>query len=157
MIINITVYFKNLMWCSSLILPGVPVVSKSYYDRVGEETFVKKPSGTGPYKVVELSTGEYVDLRAFRRVLGQETPCKKGTDLFCWGGFNKDWPNSRRGKSILIQGVPFTDVKELEKSTNFKVVKLATIHPTRSILFGTNNPKVPWYDKRVRLAMAHGN
>ena len=43
---HITVHFKqpdvvfilNLAWC--------PVVSKSYYDRVGEDTFVKKPSGS---------------------------------------------------------------------------------------------------------------
>jgi peptide/nickel transport system substrate-binding protein len=150
---NITVHFKepdvvfipNLAWC--------PVVSKSYYDKVGEDTFASKPSGAGPYKMVNYQQGEYVDLERFEEYYGKKPPVKKARIYFV-GEDSTRLAKLMAGEVDLIENVPFTDVKSLEKSTKFKLVKWATIHPTRSILFGLSNPKVPWYDKRVRLAMA---
>ena len=40
------------------------IVSKSYYDRVGEEEFLKHPVGTGPYKFVTWKPGQYIDIEA---------------------------------------------------------------------------------------------
>ena len=151
---HVTVTFKepdvlfipNLAWC--------PVISKTYYDRVGEDTFVKQPSGTGPYKVVGYRSGEYVDLERFEEYWGKKPPVKKARIDFV-GEDTTRTAKLKAGEADLVHALPFTEVKEFEKSPNFKVVKFASGHPTRSILFGANNPKVPWYDKRVRLAMAH--
>jgi peptide/nickel transport system substrate-binding protein len=150
---HITVHFKepdvvfilNLAWC--------PVVSKSYYDRVGEDTFATKPSGAGPYKMVDYRSGEYVDLERFEEYYGKKPPVKKARIYFV-GEDSTRLAKLKAGEVDLIENVPYTDVKELEKSPIFKVVKWATVHPTRSVMFGINNPKVPWHDKRVRLAMA---
>jgi peptide/nickel transport system substrate-binding protein len=150
---HITVHFKqpdvvfilNLAWC--------PIVSKSYYDRVGEDTFVKKPSGAGPYKMVDYRQGEHVDIERFEDYYGTKPPVKKARIYFV-GEDTTRISKLKAGEVDLIENVPYTDVKELEKSTDFKLVKWATIHPTRSVMFGANNPKMPWFDKRVRLAMA---
>ena len=147
-------YFKEP---DVLFIPNqtfIPIVSKSYYERVGEETFVRQPSGTGPYKVVSYRPGEYVDIERFEEYWGKKPPVKKARIYFV-GEDTTRVAKLKAGEVDLISAVPFTDVKELEKSPNFKVVKLETNHPTRSIMFGTNNPKMPWYDKRVRLAMAY--
>jgi peptide/nickel transport system substrate-binding protein len=151
---QVTVYFKepdvlfipNLAWC--------PVVSKSYFDKVGEDTFVKQPSGTGPYKVVSYRSGEYVDLERFEEYWGKKPPVKRARINFV-GEDSTRTAKLKAGEVDFVHALPFTEVKEFEKSPNFKVVKFASGHPTRSILFGANNPKVPWHDKRVRLAMAH--
>jgi peptide/nickel transport system substrate-binding protein len=139
------VFILNLAWC--------PVVSKGYYDKVGEDTFVKKPVGVGPYKMVDYRQGEYIDIERFEEYYGKKPQIKKARIYFV-GEDSTRLAKLKAGEVDLIQNVPFTDVKELEKSPTFKLVKWATIHPTRSVLFGLNNPKVPWYDKRVRLAMA---
>jgi peptide/nickel transport system substrate-binding protein len=131
-----------------------PIASKSYYERVGEDTFVKQPSGTGPYKMVLYRPGEYVDIERFEDYWGKKPPIKKARMYFV-GEDSTRLAKLKAGEADLIQGVPYTDVKDLENSANFKIVKLATIHPTRSVMFGTNNPKMPWADKRVRLAMAY--
>ncbi|MDA8124642.1 MAG: ABC transporter substrate-binding protein [Deltaproteobacteria bacterium] len=150
---RITVHFKqpdvvfilNLAWC--------PVVSKAYFDRVGENTFTTKPSGAGPYKVVEYRSGEYVDIERFEEYYGKKPQIKKARIYFV-GEDSTRLAKLKAGEVDLIQNVPFTDIKELGQSPNFRLVKWATLHPTRSILFGLNNSKVPWYKKEVRQAMA---
>jgi peptide/nickel transport system substrate-binding protein len=150
---NIHFYFKQP---DVLFIPNqtfIPIVSKSYYDRVGEETFVRQPSGTGPYKVVDYRQGEYVDLERFEEYWGKKPPIKRARIYFVLEETTRV-AKLKAGEVDLISSVPYPDVKEIEKSTHFKVVKLETLHPTRSILFGASNPKMPWSDKRVRLAMA---
>ena len=43
---------------------SLTVVSSGYYNKVGEEQFVRKPVGTGPYKFVEWKLGEHIDIMA---------------------------------------------------------------------------------------------
>jgi peptide/nickel transport system substrate-binding protein len=150
---QISVYFKqpDVLFIPNLAFAGM--VSKSYHERVGEETFAKQPSGTGPYKFVSYRPGEYVDIERFEEYWGKKPPIKKARIYFV-GEDTTRVSKLKAGEVDLIQAVPFTDVKELEGSPNFKVVKLATLQPTRSVIFGTNNLKMPWSDKRVRLAMA---
>ena len=134
-------------------LGAFAIVSKSYYERAGEETFSKQPSGTGPYRVAGYRPGEYVDLERFEGYWGKKPSVKK-TRIYFVGEETTRISKLKAGEVDLISAVPFTTVKDIEKSPNFKMIKVATYHPTRSILFGVNNPKMPWHDKRVRLAMA---
>jgi peptide/nickel transport system substrate-binding protein len=147
------VYFKSPDVFYIPLLGSIPVISKNYYDRVGEDVFTRQPVGTGPYKMVAYRPGEYVDIERFEDYWGKKPPVKKARIHFI-GEDTTRISKLMAGEADLISAVPFTDVRELEKAPNFKVVKLATNHPTRSILFGVNNPKMPWADKRVRLAMA---
>lgn len=41
------------------------IVSKAYYDKVGEEGYMKAPIGTGPYKFVSAISGDQTALEAF--------------------------------------------------------------------------------------------
>jgi peptide/nickel transport system substrate-binding protein len=59
------------------------------------------------------------------------------------------------GEVDLISTCPYPLVKDFEKSSAFKIVKLSVGHPTVSVAFSPQNPNVPWRDKRVRLAMAY--
>jgi peptide/nickel transport system substrate-binding protein len=55
----------------------------------------------------------------------------------------------------VILGVPYNFVKMIESSSNLKAVKLETNWPNMSVMISNQNPNKPWYDKRVRLAMAY--
>jgi peptide/nickel transport system substrate-binding protein len=132
---------------------SIPIVSKSYHERVGEDVFTRQPSGTGPYKVVGYRPGEYVDIERFEEYWGKKPPVKKARIYFVSEDTTRV-AKLKAGEVDFIRSIPFTEVKPLEKSPDFKVVKLNTNAPTAGVTFGSKNPKMPWYDKRVRLAMA---
>ncbi len=135
-------------------LQGNPmIVSKRYYDRVGEDKFVKEPVGTGPYKVVKYVPGEYVDIERFEEYWGPKPEAKEARFYFISEDSTRV-AKLKAGEVDLIASVPYTSVKDLEKTAGLKMVQSAPGHPTPMIQMGTRNPKVPWHDRRVRLAMA---
>jgi peptide/nickel transport system substrate-binding protein len=128
------------------------IVSKSYYDRVGEDEFAKKPIGTGPYKFVAWKQGEYIDIEANENYWGTKPPVKQARFRFIKEDTTRVAMLKAREVDIIMS-VPYPLVKEVEAS-GFKTIRLPT-HPSTSIQFHNANPEVPWYDKRVRLAIAH--
>jgi len=132
----------------------VMIVSKGYYDRVGEDAFVRSPVGTGPYRFVRYLAGQYVDLERFEDYWGKKPPVKEARFLFVPEDTTRI-AKLRAGEVDFINSVPYPSVKELEGSPNFKVVRLALGHPTRGVVIQTLNPKAPWHDRRVRQAMAY--
>jgi peptide/nickel transport system substrate-binding protein len=132
---------------------GVMMTSKSYYDRVGEDKFVKEPIGTGPYKVVRYEIGQYIDLERFEDYWGKKPPVREARVHFV----SEDTTRVARlqtGEVDLIQGIPFTMVKMINSTPNLKVVGMETNDP-RAINFSTRNPNKPWHDKRVMQALAY--
>lgn len=132
----------------------VGIVSKSYYDRVGEDKFVKQGVGTGPYKLVHHASGEYVDLERFEDYWGEKPSVKEARFLFIPEDTTR-LAKLKAGEVDITNNCPYPSVKDVERDPGLKVTRLATNHPTISILFSTRNPKTPWHDKRVRLAMAY--
>jgi len=137
-----------------LPLQGNPmIVSKSYYDKVGEDNFKKEPVGTGPYKVVNYVPGEYIDIERFADYWGEKPPAEKVRFLFISEDMTRV-SKLKAGEVDFIASVPYTAVPDLENTKGLKLVRSAGGHPTPLIQFATGNPKVPWHDQRVRLALA---
>jgi peptide/nickel transport system substrate-binding protein len=133
---------------------GGMIASKSYYDKVGEDKFVKQPVGTGPYKVTNYVPGEYVDLERFEEYWGPKPSVKEARFFFVPEDTTRV-AKLKAGEVDFIGACPYPSVNDLEKTPGIKVIRLATGHPTPSIIFQNKNPKTPWYDRRVRMAMAH--
>lgn len=133
---------------------GVPIISRTYFDRVGEDKFVREPVGTGPYKLVRYVPGEYADLELFEGYWGDKPSIKEARFYFVPEDTTRV-AKLKSGEVDLIGNCPYASVKEVEKSAGLKIVKLALNHPTPSIVFANRNPNTPWHDKRVRLAMAY--
>ena len=91
------------------------VVSKSYYDRVGEAEFVKKVVGTGPYKVVDWKDGESVDLERFDDYWGEKPPIKKVRFRFVKEDTTRI-AMLRAGEADMITSTPYAMVSDIEKS-----------------------------------------
>jgi len=130
------------------------IVSKSYYDKVGEEKFVRNPVGTGPYKFVSYTPGESIDVERFDGYWGEKPSV--GEARFIFVAEDTTRVAKLKAKEVdMITTCPYPLVKDLEKTPGLKVIRLATNHPTPSIVFANRNPKHPWHDRRVRMAMAY--
>jgi peptide/nickel transport system substrate-binding protein len=127
------------------------VVSKSYFDRVGEEQFVKNPVGTGPYKLVAWKPGEYIDIERYDGYWGEKPPIKAARFVFAKEDTTRV-AMLKAGEADIIMSTPYPLVKEIE-TAGFKTIKLPT-HPPCGVQFHNGNPDVPWYDRRVRMAVA---
>jgi peptide/nickel transport system substrate-binding protein len=130
----------------------LPIASKTYYDRVGETEFAKHPVGTGPYKIVNYVPGQYLDLEAYDKYWGPKPQIKKARFFFVQDD-NTRVAKLQAGEVDLIMATPYAAYDAL-KAAGFTEVKLP-VHPTQSIQFQLKNPHVPWYDVRVREAIAY--
>ena len=135
------------------VLPSrfTPIQSKSYYEKVGEEKFTREPVGTGPYRFIKWEPGQYLEMKAYDGYWGNKPIVREARFVFVKEDTTRV-AMLRAGEADIITECPFALVKEVEKA-GFRTARLST-HPSVSIQFHTYNPKVPWYDKRVRLAIA---
>jgi peptide/nickel transport system substrate-binding protein len=128
------------------------VVSKAYFDRVGEKEFVDKPVGTGPYKFVSYTPGQSLQLEAFDGYWGDKPKVKRARFVISKEDTTRV-SQLKAGEVDIIMNTAYAAVDELRKA-GFKTVGVP-VHPTLSVQFPFANPKVPWADVRVRRAIAH--
>ena len=132
----------------------VLIVSKRYFDRVGEDVFGRQPVGTGPYKFVRYVPGEYLDVERFDDYWGKKPSIKEGRFVFVSEDTTRV-AKLKAGEVDFINNVVYPAIKDLEKYPNLKVQKVPMEYPTASVIFQNMNPKTPWYNRKVRLAMAY--
>jgi peptide/nickel transport system substrate-binding protein len=138
----------------ALFLPIHPliVVSKAYFDRVGEAEFAAHPAGTGPYRMVAYKPAQYLEFAAWKGYWGDQPAVKRARFQFV-----KDDETRvamlRAGEVDAIMDTPYAAYDAL-KQAGFTLVK-APVHPTQSVQFQLLNPDTPWHDRRIRRAIAY--
>lgn len=131
---------------------GFAVVSKAYFDRVGEEEFVRHPVGTGPYEFVKYTPGTSLELKRFADYWGDAPEVENVTFRFVREGATRV-SQLMAGEVGMILDMPYPDVPRVTEA-GFGI-DLLPAHPTVAIQFHNQNPDVPWADPRVREAMAY--
>ena len=135
-----------------LALRLLVVVSKKYYDRVGEDEFVKKPMGTGPYKIADYKPGQYLELVRYEDFWGPKPQVEKARFVFA----KEDTTRTamlKTGEADMIVNASFNDTAEL-KAEGFKIA-IVPVPTTMAFRFNSNTKVAPTKDVRVRRAMAH--
>ena len=128
------------------------LVSKAYYDRVGEQQFVSRPSGVGPYRMTDYRQGQYMDLVRFDDYYGKKPQIESARIYFIIDDVAR-LNKLKAGEVDIIMGVPYSQVAALTQA-GFDTVRLPA-NPTVSLGFDLVNVKTPWHDLRVRKAIAH--
>jgi peptide/nickel transport system substrate-binding protein len=97
--------------------------------------------------------GQYIDLERFEDYWGKK-PAVREARMYFVAEDTTRMAKLQTGEVDLVQGVPFNMVKMVQNDPNLKT---ATMHVNnaRAINFSTRNPNKPWYDKRVRQALAY--
>ncbi|WP_370206316.1 ABC transporter substrate-binding protein [Pararhodobacter marinus] len=131
---------------------GYSIASRAYFERVGEEEFVRHPVGTGPYEFVSYTPGTSMQLRRFADYWGDAPEVENATFRFVREATTRV-SQLQTGEVGMTMDVPYPDVANLQ-SAGFNTAFLAA-HPTVGIQFHNTNPDVPWHDSRVRRAIAH--
>jgi peptide/nickel transport system substrate-binding protein len=131
---------------------GVSLISKAYFDRVGEKGFAAHPVSIGPYSIVDFKPGQYIDLKRFDGYYGKK-PQIASARIYFVKDDNTRVAKLKAGEVDLITSTPYNDVKSLD-SSGFHTVRIDA-HPTISVQFNLLNPDVPWYKRKVREAIAH--
>ncbi len=132
---------------------GFAVLSKAYFEKVGEQEFRAKPIGTGPYKITALTRGRYVDLERYDGYWGKKPEVKNARFNFVTEDSTRV-AQLRAGEADMAMQVPFPLVGEIESSPNLKTKTLSPAGMTVFLALKTDNPKSPWADPRVREAIA---
>ena len=116
---------------------------------------VKNPVGTGPYRFVRHVPGEYVDIERFEDYWGEKPSVKEARFLFCSRGHDPvgqvEGRRSGHYELSISRGQGFEEITQGSRSIKLSEQTIRLL----SVLFGTRNPKTPWHDKGVRLAMAY--
>src|SRR5262245_2487544 len=128
------------------------IVPKKYLTEVGEDGFKKQPIGAGPYKFVSQKPGIEVELEAnpgyWRRVPNVKTLVMKSV------------PESttravvlRTGDADIAYALDGPDAEAIQKDPRMQVV--SSKHASIFWIEFTEqwDPKSPWSDKRLRLAV----
>lgn len=130
------------------------VVPKKYIEQVGDKGFGEHPVGAGPYKYVSGKPGIEFEMEAFEHY----------------------WRHAPHVKTIVMRSIPDTDTRALMVKTGEADIAVAVSGIAAQGLQGDPNvkivaskhascqwiefpdqydPKSPWHDKRMRLAVAY--
>ena len=130
------------------------VVPKKYLTQVGDEAFLKQPVGAGPYKFVRSTPGVEVVLEAFPGYW-RHVPHVKRLVM-------KSVPDGTTRATMLKSGeadIGFAydgqDAENIKRDPRLKLV--ASKHASIFWLEFADqwDPKSPWHDRRLRLAVNH--
>jgi peptide/nickel transport system substrate-binding protein len=130
------------------------VVPKKYLTQVGDEGFKKHPIGAGPYKFLSHQPGIEVVLEAFaghwRRVANVKTLVMRSVP-----DANTRAVMLRSGEADIAYVLDGPDAEAIKRDGRFQVV--ASKHASIFwIEFAEQwDPKSPWHDRRLRLAVNH--
>src|SRR3989454_1773175 len=130
------------------------VVPKKYLTQVGDEGFRKHPIGAGPYKFVSHMPGVEVVLEAYpgywrhapyvKRLIMKSVP--EGTTRAAM---------LRTGEADIAYALDGPDAENVKRDPKLQIVASRHASITWVEFPDQWDPKSPWHDKRLRLAVNH--
>jgi len=126
------------------------IISKAYYDKVGEDAYLKNPVGTGPYKITDWKEGQYIDVAYNDKYRGKKPQIQTARFLSARDSSTRV-AMLQAGEVDLIQQVPGSNIAALE-AAGFKRVDIQQPHVI-CIIMDLLSPNTPWSNIKVRQAM----
>ena len=128
------------------------ITSKAYYDKVGEDAYLKAPAGTGRYKITDWKEGQYVDI-AYNENWRGTKPQIQNARFIAAPDDSSRVAMLQAGEVDMITQTPGTQIATLEKA-GFKRVPVTQAHDI-VLIFDLLSKDTPWSDVRVRQAISY--
>jgi peptide/nickel transport system substrate-binding protein len=130
------------------------IVPKKYVEKVGDDGFKKAPVGAGPYKFVSFTPGVELVLEASEHYW-RKTPNVKRLVLRAVPDETTRLAALKRGEVDIAYQIRGALAEELQRTPGF-TLKANVGQGTFWLYFPEQwDPKSPWHDRRVRLAVNH--
>jgi len=127
------------------------VVPQKYYEKVGQDGYMQKPIGTGPYKLVSQQAGIQLDFEAFEDYY-RPVHVKQLTMLAVPEAATRV-AMLERGEADIMYFVPGELIGRIK--SNPKLMLAPVVSANWWLEFpGFQDPKSPFHDKRVREAIS---
>jgi len=130
------------------------IVPKKYVEKVGEDGFKKAPIGAGPYRVVSYTPGVELVLEAFDGYW-RKTPGIKRLVMRTMTEETTRAAALKRGEVDLAYLFAGAVAEELRKTPGVRLEAPLLTGAFWLELPDQWDPKSPWHDRRVRLAVSH--
>jgi peptide/nickel transport system substrate-binding protein len=130
------------------------IVPKKYVEKVGDEGFKKMPIGAGPYRFVSFTPGVELVLEAFDQYW-RKAPNVKRLVLRVTPDETTRLAALKRGEVDVAYSIRGAMAEEIRRSPGL-ALKANVGQVTHWVSFPEQwDPKSPWHDRRVRLAVNH--
>src|SRR5262249_32941493 len=130
------------------------IVPKKYLERVGDEGFKKAPVGAGPYKFVSFTPGVELVLEAFEQYW-RKVPNVKRVVLRAIPDEATRLAALKRGEVDIAFAIRGALAEDLRRTAGL-TLKPNVGQATQWVYFPDQwDPKSPWHDRCVRLAVNH--
>jgi peptide/nickel transport system substrate-binding protein len=130
------------------------VVPKKYVQRVGDDGFKKQPVGAGPYRFVSFTPGVELTLEANEHYW-RKVPSVKRLVLKVVPDASTRLAMLKRGEADIVYTTTGEIGEEVRRTPGLTLRSLA-VSITHWLAFADQwDPKSPWHDRRVRLAVNH--
>jgi ABC-type transport system substrate-binding protein len=131
-------------------LTNTGIISKTYYDRVGEDAYIALPVGTGPYKIDSWAEGQYVDLVYNDKYRGDK-PQIDSAHFVVYGTPATGVAMLEAGEVDMVSQVPGASITTLEDE-GYNRIDILQAHAL-ALQFNLLSDDAPWNDVRVRQAI----
>ncbi len=128
------------------------VVPKKYLTQVGDEGFTKHPIGAGPYKFVSQKPGVEVVLEAFPAYWRHVPHVKRLVMRGIPDGVTRA-AVLKTGEADIAFALDGPEAEQIMKDPRLKIVPSKHASITWLEFAEQWDPKSPWHDKRLRLAV----
>jgi len=130
------------------------IVPKKYVEKVGDEGFKKMPIGAGPYRFVSFTPGVELVVEAFDQYW-RKSPNVKRLVLKSIPDEATRLAALKRGEVDIAYNIRGAMAEEIRRTAGL-TLKPNVGQATHWVYFSEQwDPKSPWHDRRVRLAVNH--
>jgi peptide/nickel transport system substrate-binding protein len=130
------------------------IVPKKYVEKVGDDGYKKAPIGAGPYKFVSFAPGVELVMEAFDGYW-RKTPSVKRLVFKVISDESTRLAALKRGEIDVVYSIRGELAEELQKSPGLTLKPTVIQSPQWVAMLDQWDPKSPWHDKRLRLAVNH--
>src|SRR5216110_1731310 len=130
------------------------IVPKKYVEKVGDEGYKKMPVGAGPYRFVSFTPGVELVVEAFDQYW-RKSPNVKRLVLKSIPDEATRLAALKRGEVDIAYNIRGAMAEEIRRTAGL-TLKPNVGQATHWVYFSEQwDPKSPWHDRRVRLAVNH--
>ncbi len=137
--------WKDLLW--------IGITSEKYYEKAGRNKFRKHPLGSGPFRFVERSIGEYITLEANEQ--HPEAPKFKRLKLWVVPDEITRLSMLETGELDLIEQVLPLNIKRLERNRQIKIKRESRVQSLSAIAGKPENYPI-LKDRKFAMAVQMG-